>query len=612
MANQRKQPRKTKKKTRRILGALLHHGLVAAIWLFVGLLGLLAWYGYDLPDVDNLGEQTRRPSVRVVSADGVLLARFGDVYATPVRAKDLPLTLKQAVIATEDRRFYSHFGLDLFGLARAVIANLRARRIVQGASTLTQQLAKNVFLTPERSLKRKVQELMLALWLENRFSKDEILSIYLNRVYLGAGLYGVEAASRHYFGKKSRDLNLLESVMIAGLLKAPSRYAPSNNPRRALARARQVLKFMVDAGYLDEAGEAAAARLPLTARRLLRSGRGGRYFADWVHDRVAGYAGPGAADITVTTTLDSRLQKAAEEALEWALAGEGATRGAYQGALVALDANGAVRAMVGGRDYGASQFNRATQARRQPGSAFKLFVYLAALEAGWTPDDEIEDAPLTIDGWSPRNYDDRYAGRVSLKYAFANSLNTVAVRLSERVGRERVVGVARRLGITTALRGDASLALGASETSLLELTQAYGVLANRGRGVWAHGISEINDAGGTLLYCRQGSGPGLVVAAPHQRRMVEMLAAVIDDGTGRAAATPWPAAGKTGTSQEWRDAWFIAFTRDLVVGVWIGNDNGAPMNKVTGGGLPARLWARFMTKALTGAAPRPLALAPDS
>ena len=612
MANQRKQPRKTKKKTRRFLGALLHHGLVAAIWLFVGLLGLLAWYGYDLPDVDNLGEQTRRPSVRVVSADGVLLARFGDVYATPVRAEDLPPTLKQAVIATEDRRFYHHFGLDVFGLARAVIANLRARRIVQGASTLTQQLAKNVFLTPERSLKRKVQELMLALWLENRFSKDEILSIYLNRVYLGAGLYGVEAASRYYFGKKSRDLNTLESAMIAGLLKAPSRYAPSNNPRLALARARQVLKFMVDAGYLDEAGEAAAARLPLTARRLLRSGRGGRYFADWVHDRVAGYAGPGAADITVTTTLDSRLQKAAEETLEWALTGEGAARGAYQGALVALDADGAVRAMVGGRDYGASQFNRATQARRQPGSAFKLFVYLAALEAGWTPDDEIEDAPLTIDGWSPRNYDDRYAGTVSLKYAFANSLNTVAVRLFEQLGRERVVGVARRLGITTALRGDASLALGASETSLLELTQAYGVLANRGRGVWAHGIGEINDAGGALLYRRQGSGPGLVVAAADQRRMVEMLAAVIIDGTGRAAATPWPAAGKTGTSQEWRDAWFIAFTRDLVVGVWIGNDNGAPMNKVTGGGLPARLWARFMTKALTGAAPRPLALAPDS
>ena len=602
--------KKSKKKSSSLFGALVRLALVAAIWLFVGLLGLLAWYGYDLPDVADLGEQTRRPSVRVLSADGVELARFGDVYATPVRVEDLPPHLKQAVIATEDRRFYSHFGLDIIGLGRAVIANLRAGRIVQGASTLTQQLAKNVFLTPRRTLKRKVQELMLALWLESTFTKDEILSIYLNRVYLGAGLYGVEAASRHYFGKPSGRLNTLESAMIAGLLKAPTRYAPTRNPKRSLARAHQVLGLMVDAGYLDEAEAKAAKRLPLSVRRLLRSGRGGRYFADWVRERVAGYAALGAADIIVRTTLDSRLQKAAEEAMEWALAGEGAARGASQGALVALDPNGAVRAMVGGRDYSASQFNRATQARRQPGSAFKLFVYLAALEAGMTPDDLIEDAPLTIDGWSPRNYDESYAGPVSLRVAFARSLNTVAVRLSETVGREKVIRVARRLGITTRLRGDASLALGASETSLLELTQAYGTLANQGRGVWAHGISEISGADGALLYRRAGSGPGRVIAARHQRLMVEMLATVISDGTGRAAATPWPAAGKTGTSQDWRDAWFIAFTRDLVAGVWIGNDNGAPMDKVTGGGLPARLWSRFMTTAQAGVAPRPLALAP--
>jgi penicillin-binding protein 1A len=602
--------KKSKKKSGRFLGALLSGAAIAAIWAFVGLLGLLAWYGYDLPDVADLGEQTRRPSVRLIAADGVELARFGDQYATPVRAEDLPAHLKQAVIATEDRRFYSHFGLDVIGLGRAVIANLRAGRIVQGASTLTQQLAKNVFLTPERTLKRKVQELMLALWLERTFTKDEILSIYLNRVYLGAGLYGVEAASRSYFGKKSRDLNLLESAMIAGLLKAPTRYAPTHNPKRSLARAHQVLGLMVDAGFLSGAEAKAAKSLPLTVRRLLKSGRGGRYFADWVRERVAGYAGLGAADIIVRTTLDSRLQEAAEEALKWALAGEGAKRGASQGALVVLDASGAVRAMVGGRDYRASQFNRATQARRQPGSAFKLFVYLAALEAGMKPSDMIEDAPLTVDGWSPRNYDESYAGQVSLKDAFARSLNTVAVRLSEAVGRDRVVGAARRLGVTARLRGDASLALGASEISLIELTQAYATLANRGFGVWAHGIDEITDADGSLLYRREGSGPGRVIAPRDQRLMVEMLEAVIAEGTGRAATTPWPAAGKTGTSQEWRDAWFIAFNRDLVAGVWIGNDNGAPMNKLTGGGLPARLWARFMTAALSGVAPRPLALAP--
>ena len=602
--------KKQRKKSGGFLGACARRTAVAAIWAFVALLGLLAWYGYDLPDVHNLGEQTRRPSVRVVSADGVELARFGDVYATPVRAEALPLHLKQAVIATEDRRFYHHFGLDVIGLGRAVIANLRAGRIVQGASTLTQQLAKNVFLTPQRTLKRKVQELMLALWLEKTFTKDEILSIYLNRVYLGAGLYGIEAASRRYFGKPSAKLNILESALIAGLLKAPTRYAPTNNPERALARARQVLGLMVDAGYLTEDEEKDARRLPLTIRRMLRGRSGGRYFADWVLDRVAGYAGPGASDITVKTTLHAGLQKAAEEALEWALAGEGAAAGARQGALVALDPSGAVRAMVGGRDYRASQFNRATQARRQPGSAFKLFVYLAALEAGMTPEDVVEDAPLTINGWSPRNYDERFAGPVSLRYAFARSINTVAVRLSERVGREQVVRVARRLGVTGGLRGDASLALGSSEISLLELTQAYGVLANQGLGVWAHGISEISASDGSLLYRRAGSGPGRVVAAPHQRLMVEMLAAVIDQGTGRAARTPWPAAGKTGTSQDWRDAWFVAFTREYVTGVWIGNDNGAPMDRVTGGGLPARLWARFMTEAQAGIAPRPLALAP--
>ena len=612
MAKQRrmKAGRKAPPRRRGVLGGLLRRLAVLAIWLFVALLGIVAWYAYDLPDVANLGERTRAPAVRIVSADGVEIARFGDVYATPMRAEALPAELRQAVIATEDRRFYGHFGLDVIALARAAFANLRAGRIVQGGSTLTQQLAKNVFLTPERSLKRKVQELMLALWLERTFTKDEILSIYLNRVYLGAGTYGVEAAARRYFAKSARDLNTIEAAMIAGLLKAPTRYAPTRDPERALARARQVLGLMVDASYLSAAEAEAAARAPLRIRRQLDGGRGARYFADWVLDRVAGYAGPGAGDVTIVTTLDSRLQRAAEEAVEWALAGEGAAHGAGQAALVALDANGAVRAMVGGRDYRASQFNRATQALRQPGSAFKLFVYLAALEAGMTPRDMVEDAPLTIAGWSPRNYDDRYAGPVTLRTALARSLNTVAVRVAERVGRERVAAAARRLGVTSPLRADASLALGASETSLLELAQAYAVLANQGRGVWAHGIDAIRGADGALLYRRAGSGPGRVVAPDVLAPLVGMLAAVIDEGTGRAARLPWPAAGKTGTSQDWRDAWFIAFTRDLVAGVWVGNDDGAPMNRVTGGGLPARLWARFMTQALAGAAPRPLLAGP--
>ena len=528
-----------------------------------------------------------------------------------MRAEALPAELRQAVIATEDRRFYGHFGLDVIALARAAFANLRAGRIVQGGSTLTQQLAKNVFLTPERSLKRKVQELMLALWLERTFTKDEILSIYLNRVYLGAGTYGVEAAARRYFAKSARDLNTIEAAMIAGLLKAPTRYAPTRDPERALARARQVLGLMVDASYLSAAEAEAAARAPLRIRRQLDGGRGARLLRR-LGARSGGRLRRARAPVTSPSSRRSirafSVPPRRRSNGRWPARARRTAPGRRRSSRWMRTAR--VRAMVGGRDYRASQFNRATQALRQPGSAFKLFVYLAALEAGMTPRDMVEDAPLTIAGWSPRNYDDRYAGPVTLRTALARSLNTVAVRVAERVGRERVAAAARRLGVTSPLRADASLALGASETSLLELAQAYAVLANQGRGVWAHGIDAIRGADGALLYRRAGSGPGRVVAPDVLAPLVGMLAAVIDEGTGRAARLPWPAAGKTGTSQDWRDAWFIAFTRDLVAGVWVGNDDGAPMNRVTGGGLPARLWARFMTQALAGAAPRPLLAGP--
>ena len=599
--------RRRKPFRRSLLRFFLKWLAVLLVWAGVGGIGLIAWYAYDLPDVSRLGERARAPSITLTSADGTTIARLGDLYAQPVRVETLPAHLRDAVLAIEDRRFYSHFGLDPLALLRATVVNLRAGRVVQGGSTLTQQLAKNVFLTPARTIKRKVQELLLALWLERKFTKDEILSIYLNRVYLGANAYGVEAAAKRYFGKSARDLDLAESAMIAGLLKAPSRYAPTRNIERARARASQVLASMVDAGFLTRNQAEAAVKAPATVVHARRaSGRIARYFADWVLDQVSGYAGPGAGDLLVVTTLDAPLQAAAEEAVEWALAGEGARRGAGQAALVALDPDGAVRALVGGRDYAVSQFNRATQARRQPGSAFKLFVYLAALEAGFTPGDLVEDAPITVDGWSPRNYDDTYAGTVTISEALSRSLNTAAVRITEHVGRDAVTRVARRLGITSPLRSDASLALGASEVRLIELTAAYATLANHGQGVWAYGVREIRTADGAVLYRRSGSGPGTVVAEPVLRQMVAMLEAVVAGGTGRAAALPWPVAGKTGTSDEWRDAWFVGFTRDLVVGVWVGNDDAAAMNTVTGGGLPARLWARFMRTALAGIPPRPI------
>jgi penicillin-binding protein 1A len=592
-----------------MLGRALKWLAVATVWAGLAGLGVVAWYAYDLPNVSHLGERQRAPSIRLIAADGSMIARFGDLYGPPASIEELPSHLIHAVLATEDRRFMRHFGLDPLALARAGIANLRAGRIVQGGSTITQQLAKNVFLTPARTLKRKVQELLLALWLERKFTKDEILTIYLNRVYLGAGAYGVEAAAQRYFAKSARNVTLSEAAMLAGLLRAPSRYAPSNDLGRAQARAAQVLAGMVAAGYLTPANAEEAQMKPAKVASTRRAGRGSRYFADWVLDQVSGFAGPGASDIVVRTTLDVPLQRAAEAAVEWGLSGAGGPSRIGQAALIALAPDGAVRAMVGGRDYNASQFNRATQALRQPGSAFKLFVYLAALEAGYSPQDIVEDAPLTIRGWSPRNYDGRYVGPVTLRDALATSRNTVAVRVAEQVGPEGIIGVARRLGITSELGRDASLALGTSEVTLIELTAAYATLANQGHGVWPHGIVEIRAAeSGAVLYRRGGSGPGQVVAQHPLRQMTEMLRAVVTNGTGRAAKLPVLAAGKTGTSQGFRDAWFVGFTHDLVAGVWHGNDDHTPMEGATGGGLPARLWARFMKAALASTA----ALPPES
>jgi penicillin-binding protein 1A len=593
---------------KRLLLWSLKWGFICAIWGIVIGGGIAAWYAVDLPDIDTALAATRPPTVTVVAADGVIIAESGDLYGLPVQARNLPPALIQAVLATEDRRFYSHFGLDPIGLARALVANVRAGGVVQGGSTLTQQLAKNLFLTPARTIKRKVQEVLLAVWLERHFSKDQILTVYLNRVYLGAGTYGVEAAARRYFGRRARDLDIYQSAMLAGLLKAPSRYNPAASPERAARRTAQVLANMVAAGYLSEADIRAARRgrkIVITAHR-----RATRHFVDWVLEQVPAFVSPGDRDLVVVTTLDSRLQRAAEAAVLKALDGPGKAVKASQGALVAMAHDGAVRAMVGGRDYRASQFNRATQARRQPGSAFKPFVYVAGLETGLRPHSRLVDAPITIEGWSPRNFKRRHRGEVTLTTAMADSINTIAVQVAERAGRTAVVRAARRLGITAPLKATPSLALGVGEVSLIELTAAYGAFANGGIGVWAYGIEEVRDATGRALYRRSGSGPGRVLDGRVAADMGAMLGAVITGGTGRAAAFGRPAAGKTGTSQEFRDAWFVGYSADLVAGVWVGNDNGKPMQNVTGGGLPARLWRRFMTVAHAGLAPRPLIAAP--
>ena len=588
------------------LARAISYGLAMAVWAAVVLAGVVAWYAYDLPDIDHLEAAAgkRAPTVTVQAADGTVLAHYGELYGVAVQLYELPPHLPHAVLAVEDRRFYEHTGVDPIGIARAVWTNLWAGTVRSGGSTISQQLAKNLFLSSDRTIRRKVQELLLAFWLEQRFGKDQILTIYLNRVYFGQGAYGVDAAARRYFNKPATQVTAYEGAMLAGLLKAPSRYNPLSNPDLAEGRAAQVLQSMVEAGWLTGA-QATAAK---SGRAVLRSDRMGgqsRYFADWALDRARDYISHDGGDLVIRTTIDARLQRLAEAAVRSNLAAA-AKRKAGQAAIVAMRPDGAIAAMVGGASYGDSQFNRATQALRQPGSAFKLFVYLTAFESGFRPGDEVEDAPVTIDGWTPRNAGGKYRGTVSIREAVARSINSVAASTAERVGRENVTATARRLGITSEIGTDPALALGTYEVTLLELTAAYAVMANGGIGVWPYGITEVMDGEGRVLFRRSGGGPGRVVAAENVAAINDVLTATITWGTGKAAKLDRPAAGKTGTSQDSRDAWFIGYTSDLIAGVWFGNDDNSPMDRVGGGSYPALTWRAFMQPALEGVAPKPL------
>ena len=578
---------------RRILGA----GVALGIWGVIAIAVVVGIYAYDLPDLSSLTASTRKPSVTLLSADGETIAAYGDVYGEPVTLATLPKYVPEAIISTEDRRFYSHFGIDPIGLVRALVADIRYGHVVQGGSTITQQLAKNLFLSPERSLKRKVQELLLALQLEHRFSKDQILTLYLNRVYLGNGTWGVDAAARRYFGVPATQLSLYQSALIGGLLKAPSRYNPLNDPELSKERTTQVLANMQDTGVITQAqAQQALATGPATVKRATMTGR---YFADWVRDRIDQFGG-GDRDVIVHTTIDMGLQRKVEALVTTMLNGPAVKAHVSQGAVVVMSPDGAVRAMVGGKDYIDSQFNRATQGMRQPGSSFKAFVYLAAFEAGWRPTDLISDTPITQGDYQPEDYEKDYEGTITLKRAFAKSSNVAAVRLIEQVGPQHVVQVARQLGITDTLHADASLALGTSETNLLSMTAAYASFANAGNGVFPYGISEIDDRAGTVIFHREGEGAGVVVPAAELGEMNELFQDVIFEGTGRKAALDRPAGGKTGTTQDYRDAWFMGFTADYVGGVWLGNDDNTPTKRVTGGTLPAELWHQVMMVANKG------------
>lgn len=560
---------------------------------------LLIYYTIVYPDPLTLRSHDGAPIIRILARDGSVLAERGAAHAyMPIDL--LPPVVTNAVIATEDRRFHEHWGVDPIGMARAFLTNLRAGRFAQGGSTLTQQLAKNLFLSPERSLGRKVEELTLALWLELRLSKKEILELYLNRVYFGGGAYGIEAAAQRYFDKSARQLNIAEAAIIAGLLKAPSRYAPTANAALAIARGHSVLQKMRDGGFITDAElDWARGVRVLFARSERPSERDGiGYAIDYTLERLPPVIGPGQAELIVDTTIERKLQETAMTAVGEALGLKGAALSAGQGAFIVIDTEGGIRAMVGGRSYAESQFNRAVKARRQPGSAFKPFVYLAALESGFAPDSIAYDLPVTISGWSPRNESGKYEGPVSLRRALSQSINTVAVRLIMDAGPQRVAALAARLGIESPLRADASLALGTSEVSLLELTGAYGAFATGGRLVTPHIIRRIRSPSGRILYAREAA-PFTQLAAPRAvGNLNAMLAEVMRTGTGkRAQLELHEAAGKTGTSQEFRDAWFVGYTAHLIGGVWIGNDNGDAMNRVMGGSLPAEIWKRVMQAA---------------
>jgi penicillin-binding protein 1A len=578
---------------------------VACIWVGIVLGAAIAYFLAGVPDPIIAALDDRPPNVTVLAQDGTVLAERG-LRRGHIRVDVLPPYLVNAVLATEDRRFYGHFGIDPIGLVRATYRNASAGVVVEGGSSISQQLAKNLFLRPERTITRKLEELIYAVWLEQRFSKDEILELYLNRVYFGGGSYGVEAAAQRYFGKSSRSVTLAQAALLAGLLKAPSRYAPTRSVKAASERVDEVLNNMVEAGFITEDEAKAASRQPLKLRAK-DDETGYPYAVDWVAELLPEFVGENEGDLIVDTTIDAKLQRVAQQSLRNTLDLEGAEVSASEGAVVVLDPSGGVKALVGGRSYGTSPFDRALKAQRQPGSAFKPFVFLAALESGYTPNSVAYDGPTTIAGWSPRNYTGTYQGEVTLRESLSHSLNTVAARLTADVGAWRVVRTARRLGIHSRLHSEPSIALGTSEVTLLELASAYAPFANGGQGIMPHVIQRVRNGEGKVLYERTRRTTGQVVALAYVGAMNDMLHATLTSGTGKRAAIPGhPAAGKTGTTQNSRDAWFIGYTAHYVAGVWVGNDDGSRMRKVTGGMLPAQLWHDIMLYAHEDKTPQAL------
>ena len=564
--------------------------------LFLLLCGYVFYCYITMPDIQKAVARTRQPSTVIMADNGNDIAKFGNIYAQVIYPDNLPKNLTNAVIAIEDHRFYKHFGFDAFGFTRAAFTNVFRKRYAQGASTVTQQVAKNIFLTPNKTVRRKVQELLLALWLEKKMSKEQIMALYLNRVYFGSGNYGADAAANWYFNKSVYDLNLHEAAILAGMLKAPNRYNPILQRKKALERAAVVLKNMQKYKLITDKEYKQALDMPIGNGQEYRVG-GGKHFAQYVYDKINEFIGERTEDIVVMTSLDQKLQETAEKILRQKITAA-KDKNVSDGAVVILDKTGAIKAMVGGVDYNRSQFNRATQARRQAGSSFKPFVYLTALQVGFTPSSIISDAPITVGKWKPENYTKRYYGDVSLTYALAQSLNVATVRLSQELYLKDIAANAHKMGITTDLSLTPSMVLGTNTVKVIDMAAAYATLANGGYEVWPHAINEVATHDGRQIYLRQEEKPARILDAADVLNLTKMLEAVINQGTGHNARLPIFAAGKTGTTQNYRDAWFIGWTNKYIAAVWVGNDNEKPMNKIGGGSLPAEIWHDIMLTTL--------------
>ncbi|MET0182518.1 MAG: PBP1A family penicillin-binding protein [Caulobacterales bacterium] len=586
------------------VGAGLALLAVVVVWFWI------YWGLPRVPDAQTLWTTNRQPGITFQDRTGTQIGTRGAFYGRRMSLQELPPYVPRAFLAIEDRRFYEHTGVDRMAVIRAAWINLTAGRTVQGGSTISQQLARNLFLTQEQTINRKLREMVLAARIERRLTKDEILELYLNRVYLGDAAYGIDAASRRFFGKPATEITLAEAAMLAGLPKAPSRSAPTESLERATARQHVVLAAMEDAGYITAEQRAQAVAQQIRVRRRAGEDSTLGYVFDMAAEEARQYAGQQTGDLVITLTIDDGMQEAAADSVRRRLGNRAFGRRPLQAAVVLMDRGGAVRALVGGTNYTTSKYNRATQAQRQPGSTFKTFVYTAALERGIDPEEVRYDEPVVIDGWRPRNYEDGYRGAVTLRTAFALSINTVAAEVGNEVGPRTVADLATRLGIRNMPPRNEfvppSIALGSVETNVWDMTQAFGVYMNEGRRNDAYLVERVGNASGEELYKRPASSSRQVLDPTIAHQMTSMLGAVVLRGTGTGARLDRDVAGKTGTSQDYRDAWFVGYTADYTAGVWVGHDDRTPMNRITGGSIPTQIWVDTMRAATNGTPAKPL------